>query len=234
MIRRIAIVVLGAVTALAIAGGTAVAIGSASVRIESFRFSPGDATVVVGGPVTWTNKDASEHTATAAGVFDTGPIAQLQSKTIVMTRVGSFQYVCKFHPTMTGLIHVVAQETPKPSTPKPATATPRPVTPAPTPRPTVAPTPAPTPMPTPAPTPEPTPEPTPSPTAAPTAAATAAPTVIALAQPSPSERPGGAGGALASVTGSLQDGPGPTLAMGAGLLVAALTGLGLFLARRPH
>lgn len=235
MMRRIAVVVLGMFTALAIAGGSAVAIGSASIRIESFRFSPSEATVIVGGTVTWTNKDPVGHSATAFGNFDTGVLGQGQSKTIVMDRVGTFQYVCKIHQTMTGFITVVAQETQPPSTPKPATpkptvkpATPRPATPAPTPRPTAAPTPAPTPVPTPAPT----LEPTPSPTAAPTVAA-ATPTLAAVARTSPTDGPGG-GDALLSAAGSLQDGPGTTLAIGAGVLVAALTGLGLFLAKKPR
>lgn len=229
--RRLAIVGSAVMTCLLIAGGTALAIGSASVRIEGFKFSPAEATVTVGGPVTWTNKDPAVHTATAAGVFDTGPIQQGQSKTVVMTRVGSFRYVCAFHPQMTGVIHVVAQQTPKPPTPKPATATPRPATPKPaTPAPTPVPTVAPTPAPTPVPTPTPTGAPTPSPTAAPTDAATAAP----VAQASPSTAAGGGSGtAPASAAGPLEDGPGPTLALGAGMLVLALTGLGIFLARKP-
>jgi plastocyanin len=56
--------------------------------------------------LTWKNSDSFPHTATAAGKFDTGPIAPGKSVSKKMDQAGEFDYVCSIHPTMKGKVVV--------------------------------------------------------------------------------------------------------------------------------
>lgn len=83
------------------------AAGAVEVAIQGFVFSPNSLTVAVGTSVTWTNKDAAPHTATANnGAFDTGNLAQGQSFSFKFTQPGNFPYKCSYHPNMLGTIVV--------------------------------------------------------------------------------------------------------------------------------
>lgn len=92
------------------AGSSATVSGKAgSVMISNFKFAPQTVTVKVGTRVTWTNQDTAEHTATAdQGSFDTGTLAKSQSKTIALSKPGTFTYHCVFHAFMTATIKVVS------------------------------------------------------------------------------------------------------------------------------
>lgn len=82
--------------------------GSGAVTIRNYAFAPQTLTVKVGTRVTWTNRDATAHTATMdQGALDTGTINPGQSKTIDFTRPGTYAYHCAFHAFMTGTIRVV-------------------------------------------------------------------------------------------------------------------------------
>jgi len=198
---------------------------SQTVVIQNFTFGPQNVTINVRESVTWSNKDPLEHTATSdAGVFDTGTIPSLGSKTITFSAAGTYAYHCTFHSFMQGTVTVLG--------PAPTTAPPPPPTPAPrpTPSPTVPPTAPPTAPPTQAPTPSPSPSPvataspspSPSPTPAPIATPTATPSSVAAASPTlaPSAGPDGSAG------------PGPILAAGGLVLAAALAVLAIYLYRR--
>ena len=89
------------------AGGAASA--SAKVDIANFKYNPPTITIKTGGTVTWTNSDATSHTATdqAGGSFDTGTLKKGQSKQETFSRAGTFSYVCLFHPFMHGTVRVV-------------------------------------------------------------------------------------------------------------------------------
>jgi len=65
-------------------------------------------TVAPGTTVAFTNKDTTEHTATADNgtTFDTGAIQHDQTKMVTLTKAGTFAYHCSFHPFMTGTIIV--------------------------------------------------------------------------------------------------------------------------------
>ena len=63
-------------------------------------------TVARGDTVVWVNKDPFPHTATAAGRFDSGDIAAGASWRYVATTVGSFDYICSYHPTMQATLNV--------------------------------------------------------------------------------------------------------------------------------
>src|SRR5512140_3789797 len=72
-----------------------------AVLIQSFQFAPSPITVAKGSTITWTNKDAVAHTATADdGSWDTGNIAPGASKSLTFANSGTFAYHCTVHPMM--------------------------------------------------------------------------------------------------------------------------------------
>jgi plastocyanin len=105
--RRLSFMAAGAVVAMLVAAGTAVAADQA-VTIAGFAFSPKTVTVNVGDTVTWTNNDTATHTATSAGNFDTGSIGGGASKSVTFQTAGTFAYVCSIHSSMTGTVVVRA------------------------------------------------------------------------------------------------------------------------------
>ena len=77
------------------------------VTIADFAFGPKTVTVNIGDRVTWTNRDAVEHTATATnGSFDTGLIGEGDSAGVRFTVAGTYRYLCTPHPNMTGTVMV--------------------------------------------------------------------------------------------------------------------------------
>lgn len=93
-------------TAAASPAASPVATGTA-VRIYNFVYEPATLEVTVGSTVTWTNDDPVPHTATSVdGAFDTNTIAAGSTAEVTFDTVGSFDYVCAFHPGMAGTIIV--------------------------------------------------------------------------------------------------------------------------------
>jgi plastocyanin len=77
------------------------------VTIERFEYDPVNLHASVGDTVTFTNLDRAPHTATARdGSFDTGFLGRNDSASITVTSAGTFDYICVFHPGMTGTITV--------------------------------------------------------------------------------------------------------------------------------
>lgn len=110
-----ALIIAGGVVFLAQAGQssdaaaqqtTAPAEAVDEVAITDFVFAPAAITVAAGTTVTFTNEDAAPHTATsgaslnADGVFDTGTLKKGQSKSVKLTKTGTFAYYCELHPFM--------------------------------------------------------------------------------------------------------------------------------------
>ena len=82
------------------------ATGAVTVDIADFKFKPIDVTLKAGGKVTWVNRDASPHTATQAGGFDTGTLPKGASKTETFAKPGTYAYICALHPFMKGTVIV--------------------------------------------------------------------------------------------------------------------------------
>ncbi|MBS1525118.1 MAG: cupredoxin domain-containing protein [Bacteroidetes bacterium] len=81
---------------------------AASVNISNFTFSPASVTVLTGGSVTWTNKDAVDHTATdLSGNFDSGHINPSQTFKFTFTKAGTYTYHCSIHSMMPNATVVV-------------------------------------------------------------------------------------------------------------------------------
>ena len=98
-----------AATATTAAGGcTNGATGSQTVTIAGFAFAPATLSVPAGTTVTWTNQDATTHTATAddGTSFDCTPIGAGASMSFTFATPGTFAYHCAIHPTMKATITV--------------------------------------------------------------------------------------------------------------------------------
>ena len=83
-----------------------------TVAISDFLYKPEQLSVAVGTKVTFTNEDSAPHTATSGqsptsdGVFDTGTLKKGQSKTLKLTKAGTFAYYCAIHPFMKATVIV--------------------------------------------------------------------------------------------------------------------------------
>ena len=98
----------GASSTTAPAGGSANPVGSHTITIKNFAFSPQTITVAAGTAVTVTNDDQVAHTVTAmSGGFSTGDIGPGQSKTITAPNTpGTYSYFCSIHQYMSGHLTV--------------------------------------------------------------------------------------------------------------------------------
>ena len=77
------------------------------ISIKSYAYTPVTLTVAVGTRVTFTNHDATAHTATATSpALDTGSIAAGKSATVTLSHPGTYHYICQFHPFMHGTLIV--------------------------------------------------------------------------------------------------------------------------------
>jgi plastocyanin len=77
------------------------------VLISGYAFHPGAVSVVSGSRISFTNRDKTEHTATASGgAFDTGSLAPGQTRSVVLRRPGTYTYYCQFHAFMRATIRV--------------------------------------------------------------------------------------------------------------------------------
>jgi plastocyanin len=82
-----------------------VAAAEFAVDIQGMKFVPAQLSVAPGDTITFTNRDAAPHTATANdGSFDTGRLARGQSATVTIGAAGTFNYICALHPAMKGVV----------------------------------------------------------------------------------------------------------------------------------
>lgn len=87
------------------AGPTAPA--DTSVRMGGSRFEPVTLTIHAGDTVRWFNDDAIPHTVSATdGSWDSGNLAPGQAYERRFDVAGSYPYLCRYHPGMTGTIEV--------------------------------------------------------------------------------------------------------------------------------
>jgi plastocyanin len=77
-----------------------------TVTIDGMKFQPAAVTVKRGDKVVWRNKDVVPHTATSAGKFDSGQIANGASWSWTAAAPGHFEYVCTYHPGMKAVVDV--------------------------------------------------------------------------------------------------------------------------------
>ena len=81
--------------------------------IKTFQFQPKAIEVKAGTTVTWTNRDAIEHSVTAgapgapSGDFDSGFFTQGRSFSVTFDKPGAYTYFCARHNSMRGTVTVV-------------------------------------------------------------------------------------------------------------------------------
>ncbi len=76
---------------------------------NDLNFDPPDVTISVGDTVTWVNDDENIHTATHRGdpaLFDSETVEAGEEFSVTFSEAGEFQYFCKFHPWMGGVVNV--------------------------------------------------------------------------------------------------------------------------------
>ena len=79
------------------------------VTIKDFTYSPQTLEARVGDTVTFVNKDSAPHTATSKDKsFDSGKLEQGDEFTLKLTKAGTLEYLCTYHPNMVGKIVVRA------------------------------------------------------------------------------------------------------------------------------
>jgi plastocyanin len=83
------------------------AAGKLAVEISGYAFAPASLTVAVGSRITFTNHDATAHTATSnQRAFDTGTVKPGHSATVTLRKPGTYTYYCQFHAFMHGTVIV--------------------------------------------------------------------------------------------------------------------------------
>jgi plastocyanin len=81
--------------------------GAVKISIRGYAYQPVALSVAAGTRVTFTNHDATAHTATASTpAFDTGTLKPGQSATVTLKTAGTYSYICQFHAFMHGTITV--------------------------------------------------------------------------------------------------------------------------------
>ncbi len=78
---------------------------SKDVVIQNFSFSPAVLTIKKGTNVTWVNNDPMPHQIKADN-FNSDLLSTGQTYSFIFNEVGTFNYICSVHPTMTGTIIV--------------------------------------------------------------------------------------------------------------------------------
>jgi Copper binding proteins, plastocyanin/azurin family len=94
------------------APGVEICIPSCTVLMIDSSFSPGMVNVTQGSTITWVNKDAFSHSATAfnTSAFNTFLIAPGRAYSFTVPKTlspGSYYYYCSVHPFMIGLVNVL-------------------------------------------------------------------------------------------------------------------------------
>lgn len=83
------------------------------IPISVYAFRPDTLTVEVGTTVTWINYDEAEHIIKIEGLFESPLLRSVtvasepETFSFTFDEVGTYEYLCTIHPTMTGVIEVV-------------------------------------------------------------------------------------------------------------------------------
>jgi len=86
--------------------GAASSAATTTIDIHEFMYQPNPVHVKAGATITVTNQDGTDHSLTADnGSFDTGVFSS-GSKTITITKPGTYTFHCQIHNFMKGTIVV--------------------------------------------------------------------------------------------------------------------------------
>lgn len=83
---------------------------ASTVVIQGMSFMPVTLTVPSGTTVTWVNQDSVSHTVTSDSGSTPGLASQVlgpgESYSVTLTTIGTYNYHCSIHPSMTGQVIV--------------------------------------------------------------------------------------------------------------------------------
>ena len=78
-----------------------------NIKVENNKFTPDVITIGKGTSLKWTNLDSAAHTVTSDDEdFDSGQLSEDDTFTYKFDKLGTFDYHCENHPTMTGSVIV--------------------------------------------------------------------------------------------------------------------------------
>ena len=80
--------------------------GPNEVWIQGMAFTPSTITVTAGTTITWTNKDALDHTVTSTTSLFNGTVSAGKTFSQIFSTAGTYHYFCSIHNTMTGTVVV--------------------------------------------------------------------------------------------------------------------------------
>lgn len=89
--------------AFALAGAMSVPVHAETIQItiDKLVYSPTEVTAKVGDTIEWVNKDVLAHTATArTGDSWNVVIAPAKTARLTLTKAGTVDYFCQYHPNM--------------------------------------------------------------------------------------------------------------------------------------
>jgi plastocyanin len=91
-----------------LAGLDAASVRAATIQItiDKLIYAPAEATAKVGDTIEWINKDVLAHTATATNGDWNVMIGPSKTASLVLKKVGTIDYFCKFHPNMKARITI--------------------------------------------------------------------------------------------------------------------------------
>jgi plastocyanin len=96
-----------AAVALGMPGSPASPAGTTqSILMKGIGYEPRQVTVHVGDTLEWANQDIVAHTATAKDKSWDVNVLPGKSGRTVMKAAGTFDYICRYHPNMTGEVIV--------------------------------------------------------------------------------------------------------------------------------
>ncbi|WP_114948930.1 cupredoxin domain-containing protein [Microvirga calopogonii] len=79
---------------------------SQPILMKGIAFAPQQVTVHVGDTLEWANQDIVVHTATAKDKSWDVNVLPGKNGRMVMKAAGTFDYICRYHPNMTGEVIV--------------------------------------------------------------------------------------------------------------------------------
>jgi len=98
---------IGAVAGLAVWSVVAAqAANIIQIKMEKVSFAPAEVSAHVGDTLEWVNGDFVAHTATARNKDFNLNVLPNKTGRLVLTKAGTFDYFCRYHPQMTGRITV--------------------------------------------------------------------------------------------------------------------------------
>jgi len=81
-----------------------------TVNIEDFMFDPSSIEIIVGETVTWTNNDSASHQIVIDDYLTGDSFANGESYSYTFDTEGTYVYYCGLHPSMTGTVTVISDD----------------------------------------------------------------------------------------------------------------------------